>query len=971
MGTECFRELGVDPFKTYTPSELDHIVSEKKSEYEVLKSKAQTVPEKNKIGRELDALPGYRKDLADAGCRSKAQEEVLAIVTKDLERHLFHRIDGSSVFFEKQIDDILEPARKKNWNVGPEVVGHIKGASLVSESDFKDIPADNAFNILKLLGTDDIVSWTNGAISKLYSEGSDKVPAKVSAETSFPTFKSTIMTLAARAQKFQKNSHYPDAEKYSALLKKVTPMFMNEASYTKFRTAMVMYSVEEELQSSTTSMDFQSISSLINTKVAGRGVDVNDALRELERFCLSKGIVADFSKVTKECTVCGFCGCRFEADKETNFCPYCNKPIAIDCPRCGVRNPSSNLHCKGCGIDFSLISNLPFIEKGLKEDIRNGNLLSVKETLAKFEGYEDFVDKSLLKEADGFLKDTEALFEELDSMEAAKRYCAALERCDEYLRGHSAFDEISDRRAEYAAIVDDIGKRFRAVPAGSSDRYIALVGECSDHPDLIRYFNSNRPPSPTDVTVSQNEDGHVLVSMGSLPPKDASYLLVRKEGSSPLNENDGVQVAETKDKAYVDRSISFGVEYRYAVYAKRWGVTSTSAALSKPIAVFADVIDASASPSEAGIRLDYKVPKGCSKVLVYRSEGSEPSASGVPYADNGTKGFFVDKDAQDDSTTYSYRIVAEYSQKRAIPMRTKGVVVSCKPMSPPDPISDLSVKFAGGRFSVGCTSEEDYELYFSKDAADIGMSTCTVADLAHSAEHIEGIMKSVEGVRSFTLPPGAVGKVYPVVTIGGTAIIGNGVHVSMLEDVSDIRTVMDGDVCSLTFKWPKDCGMAKVVMRSDRYPADASDGEDDVTIMQERYIRDGNFRFKVPFQRTYATVYAQYGSKGNSQGSSMMLSSRQNLPEIRYSFSYSFLGRKCTCKISVSDDIDALPAMVLRGFDRSMPTKSSIGKTLEEIPAQELRGFNLAVPVGAPAKNMKLFFVDADDNRRYRLIHPV
>ena len=971
MGTECFTELGVDPFKPYSPSDLDRIVQARRAELEAMRSKAQTVPEKDKIQRDLDSLAGYRRDLADPACCAKAREEVMAIITADLGRHLFRRIDGSSVFFEKQTDDILEPARRKRWVLGPEAVGSIKGATMVSERDFQDLPADNAFSVLKALGTDDVVAWTNGAIDKLYSEGSGSVPAKVTADTSFPTFRSTVMAVAARAQKMQKYPHYPDAERYSALMKKVTPMFRNEDTYRKFRTAMVMYSVESELQSRTTAMDYRTISALINTRIAGRGVDVGDALIELERFCLSKGIVADFAKVTKEFTVCGFCGCRFEADEDTNFCPYCNRPMAIECPRCGVRNPSSNLHCKGCGIDFSLISNLPFIEKGLREDMRNGNLPSVKEVLSRFEGYEAFVDKALLREAEGFLKDTEALFEDLDAMEKAKRYCSAVERCDGYLRAHPSFGEVRDRRSRYAGIAEDVGRRFAAIPAGDDSRYIALVAECSDHPDLIRYFNSNRPPSPKRASVSGSEDGHVLLDMGSPPPDDSSYLVVRKEGSSPLSEDDGVQVAETKDRTYVDRSISFGTEYRYAVYSKRWGVTSTSAALSEPIAVFADVMDPAASPAEEGVRLDYRVPKGCSKVLIYRGEGTDPPSAGVPYADNGTKSFFVDKDAQDDGVVYSYRLVAEYTKGRAIPARTGGVVVSCRPMSPPDPISDLSVSSSDGRFHARCSSKEDYELYISSASNDIGMSTCTASDLSRNAERIDGIVRGADGTRSFALPAGRVGRVYAVVTIGGAAIVGNGVYVSTLPEVSGMRTAMDGDVCSLTFAWPPGCGTVKVAFRPDRFPEGPSDGESDTTIMKDRYDRDGNARFKVPFQRTYAKVFCQYGTKGDSQGVPLILSSRQNLPEIRYSFSRSFLGKRCTCRISVSEDVRSIPAMVLRGSERSMPTKSSIGKTLEEIPAQELRGFNLAVPVRDPANNMRLFFVDPDDNRRYRLIHPV
>ncbi|MBO4797242.1 MAG: hypothetical protein J5494_00475, partial [Candidatus Methanomethylophilaceae archaeon] len=425
MGSESFRILGIDPFKTCSPSEADAVVEEARKKAEIRKTKGQSLLEKQNAQRDLDALPGCRRDVLDPAVAAKAREEVLSIITRDLDRYLFHRIDGSAVFFEKNIDDILEPALKKNWNVDRDAVSFIKGAKMVSEKDFKDLPSDTAFSILNSLGTDDIVAWTNSAIDALYSGDSGSVPQKVSPDTSYPTFKSAINAVAARAQKVQTNSHFKDAaKKYYPLLKKLIPMFANESSYKKFRTAAIMYSVESELQSGTSSLDYRTIASLINSRIAGKGVNTDEALRELERFCLSKGILADFSKVSREYAACGFCGCRFRIDKDTNFCPYCNKPMAVKCPRCGVRNNSSNIHCKGCGLDFSFLSDIPSLEKGLREDIRKGNMGSIKAVLPRFEGYEDFADKSLLKEAEDFVKETGDLMRDLRSMESSGKYCS-------------------------------------------------------------------------------------------------------------------------------------------------------------------------------------------------------------------------------------------------------------------------------------------------------------------------------------------------------------------------------------------------------------------------------------------------------------------------------------------------------------------------------------------------------------------
>ncbi|MBP5204016.1 MAG: hypothetical protein J6Z16_05315, partial [Candidatus Methanomethylophilaceae archaeon] len=128
MGAESFKELGVDPFREYKSSELDALVEAKRQELVRSASKAQTVLQKKAVDEALKALPSRRKDLDDPECRAKAREEVLSIITGSIQPYLFHRLDGSDVFFEEKSDEILDLVKKKGWNnVGAAALENLKG----------------------------------------------------------------------------------------------------------------------------------------------------------------------------------------------------------------------------------------------------------------------------------------------------------------------------------------------------------------------------------------------------------------------------------------------------------------------------------------------------------------------------------------------------------------------------------------------------------------------------------------------------------------------------------------------------------------------------------------------------------------------------------------------------------------------------------------------------------------------------
>ena len=979
MADNAFKTLKLDPFKEYSSAEIDTLVKNKEEELKRLISRSENVGDRAKYQATLADLPNLRKAVSNVQEKEAARNEVLSILTNNLEDFVFYTQAGDALLFEDKLEKIIEPATNRGWTLQTSAVREIPGYKIVKKSDYKSTADNTAFGNRKLMGELGVVEWTNQAIGALYTQ--DGIPAdvnKVTDATPYKTFNTLISTLSKRAQGLQKNKNFPRAEETKVILDKIKSSFKDEASFMALKKVCILYDVEIQLRSDAASgkpIDYKTIVGYINKYLAGKGVSTDETVNELEKFCLSSGIVADFSVGrNKEYTSCGYCGCRFILQAGGERCPFCAKPLFNTCPQCQTKNASTNKTCIKCAFSFEVLQSLPTQEKAIREEIDHGNPDWVKIALVKLKGYETFCDQNLLKEAQMFVDSTDKLRENLKNLEVSKQYNAALTACKTYLRTYPKAGEILLKKEFYEQQIQKVDQKIRAL-GNSPNRnaeYVALTEICSDHPKLLEHFETNRPDAPTNLEVKESSEGNIILNFSAPESSDYTFLIIRKEGSSPTSENDGKTIAVINSHTYTDRDFSYGTEYFYAVFSKRWGVLSRAFAKTKGITVFAEVKNPTASPAEEGIAISYEIPRGCTKVYISRAEGEMPDPDDKERIDNGLRPEYVDRKANNGSVVYHYLIIAEYSEGRSKAVRSKGVEVFCRPEALPDPILDMSIEKRVGTFIARWTKVEyQTDLRMADTDLNIEGSTCSVDDLDRRMPMIPNTVKNRDGSVSFELAPNQLKYVYPVITVGHTALVGNCVVVSSLRDISALRVTMDGSKCHLIFQWPQKCNQIKIAIRDDRYPNNPEDNTKSYDVPLEEYNANGSATIDIPYANTYIKIYSIYDKGQFSGGFAYRLNARGELPRIKYKITPpSFMKKDFTVKFTFDAGMVFLPAMVIRGSDDFMPKRSTGGIDLLRIPKTNVNStsFTVTFPKGKMTKKIKVYFQNIDDDRVYQLI---
>ena len=208
-GMDYFKFLNADPFKNYSSAEIQDMINNKRSELRAELSKAQVAERKRQMQQIIDdELPKMSGALVDPDYVEKSRMNVLKVLTAKVQKYVFHRIDGTEVVFKRDVSNIIDDVGKTGWTIGPDVLSKLDKIIVVDSSEFKD-DVSNSMTAVKAIDMDDLVGWTNKAIDSLYKEGA---PQYVTPQTSFKALQNTINTLAARAQKIQKNPNYKDAE---------------------------------------------------------------------------------------------------------------------------------------------------------------------------------------------------------------------------------------------------------------------------------------------------------------------------------------------------------------------------------------------------------------------------------------------------------------------------------------------------------------------------------------------------------------------------------------------------------------------------------------------------------------------------------------------------------------------------------------------------------------------------------------
>ena len=236
---------------------------------------------------------------------------------------------------------------------------------------------------------------------------------------------------------------------------------------------------------------------------------------------------------------------------------------------------------------------------------------------------------------------------------------------------------------EFAEALEASGK-----PTKTKEPEARAVKEPEAKAEPVRR-SSDLPQPPSNVRGSM-EGG--TYRMKFEPPADSagvSYRIFRAEGRRPA-PSEADRLADVQAPWYADRTVRAGRTYHYAVYSCRRGRLSEEPARLGPVTMVPEVDVVTITPVVGGLRISFEVPKGASRVRVWREDGPDSRELSV-------RGNHVDDLGLREDTEYRYRVAAEY-RIGGKTVRSRGSVHRARTASDNVPTDEWGVPVRAGRF---------------------------------------------------------------------------------------------------------------------------------------------------------------------------------------------------------------------------------------------------------------------------------
>lgn len=254
-------------------------------------------------------------------------------------------------------------------------------------------------------------------------------------------------------------------------------------------------------------------------------------------------------------------------------------------------------------------------------------------------------------------------------------------------------EHVRGQLAEARGLVD----RARRLPPTDADRAWDLLEQAEsavrDLPeiDAVRRALAVRPVSAPTAT---GDGAGVTVQWRPTPSTrgEPEYVLLRTERRPPRDAADGTVLPLTSPRAtsYADGSPPACVPLYYAVAVRRAaepGSATSPLAVAGPVVHWPEATDARLHAGDRRVTADWTCPDRARSVEVVRTA---PDGEEVRIAAR-SDGFTDDGLA--NGTTYAYRIRLLYSTDDGPSVRTEGVRRTATPLAPPEPVTELDIRF--------------------------------------------------------------------------------------------------------------------------------------------------------------------------------------------------------------------------------------------------------------------------------------
>ncbi|HEU4348378.1 MAG TPA: hypothetical protein VFR35_11375 [Actinoplanes sp.] len=574
-----------------------------------------------------------------------------------------------------------------------------------------------------------------------------------------------------------------------------------------------------------------------------------------------------------------------------------------------------------------------------------------------------------------------------------------LERIQQLIESH----RLGEARAALAALPDDHPDHAAATAlvtrtAAAFDGYLREAAEAERRHDVVRAARllqqaaeldaddeavtaaRDRLPAPEPVQLTLTEHTsppgvRLAWAAGPGATGTLTYRVVRGEDRAPVNETDGVRVAQSTDREAVDSGVTPGRVAFYAVFASAngtvWSHPATGSVTALP-RVGDVVLDASAD-SVSG---SWRAHPAAVEVRVRRTVGRPPArpGDGMPITVAGRS--FRDT-AVRLGEPHHYELVAVYRDAAGRETTARPVLVSAVPRGPATPVDDLVVEplpTTDGtlrvRLSWTAGDHDEIEVRRADRTPAWGPGEQVSADKARGfGSDLRG-SPAVRGGRATmdcTVPAGQ--HVYVPFSFGaGGAVVGRAVAMGVTAPVTAPQLRRTGDRLIVSWLWPEGVGLAQV-----RWETPGGGGETFVISRAGYDSESGCVLNATPQGGTVEIRALSVGPTGTAQSPPVRCSVGPRAARVAYTVDRPqppagkpllaklrdrVRDRQRVVALTSNQDCDDLEVVVVAAAGVAMPVRAAQGTELARQSGVHISpGTSYPIPVEVPASLSRPYWI--------------
>ena len=430
----------------------------------------------------------------------------------------------------------------------------------------------------------------------------------------------------------------------------------------------------------------------------------------------------------------------------------------------------------------------------------------------------------------------------------------------------------------------------------------------------------------------------------------------------------------------LDPSAEPGTLYYYAVFTERGGVCSHVGTTRGPLLRLAEVEELGVLGRDGSVELSWRLPAGAAGVEVWQMPDRPPAKRGQGHRLAVVQNAGAVDTGLSNDQIQGYRVVALFRGPNGQIIPSPGVTTTGVPIALPEVVTSLQVVRHSSDVEAAWEPPARGQVVVFVLPGPSKLPAGTLLPAAQLQQLGRRLSPLGRGRARGPADSNPVQYFLPVTVAGQTAIVGQGVTLSWIEEVDELQVRRQDDRLVCTWRWPAKHHTVVVAWRHDQFPSHAADPKAKRSQCERsQYERTNGFAMPMPEgDRLFLTVFtALKSADGWQYASAAAPGARCKVPlgscrRLRYRFRWPgwlrrlFGSRACQLRIT-PDEAAILPALVLVARSGGIPFDRDDGSVVLTLHAgiscAPDRPYIKWVPVERlpPRASGRLFHVDPAD----------